>query len=78
MTTFEIYERVYEMLPFWTGYEKHISCAFYEVIELTQLALDLKTEELKSDCPYGSMNNLVWHFKKMTASYKKRKTSSQS
>ena len=35
-------------------------------------------EELKSDCLYGSMNNLVWCLKKWEPWCEKRKTSSQS
>ena len=36
----------------------------------------IKIEELKSDCPNGSMNNLVWRFKKWDPQCEKRKTSS--
>ena len=38
----------------------------------------LKNRRAKSDCPYGSTNNLVWHFKKWDPQCKKRKSSSQS
>ena len=38
----------------------------------------LKNRRAKSDCRYGSMNNLVWRFKKWDPRWEKRKTSLRS